>query len=114
MPFAFRSIANYPVADMRFHEREVCRDRHADPVAELIHISALERLGVKVQTNNRKQRYRPKNLLQVLGVIEATYGGGAKSSTRGPEIRVISWTGDEFDPKNPSDQKLVQEIIVEA
>src|ERR1700730_15872845 len=104
MPFAFRSIANYPVADMRFHEREVCRDRHADPIAEVIHISALERLGVKVPTDKREHRYQPKNLLQTLGVINANYGGGAAWSTAGPEIRVVSWTGDAFDPKNHPDQ----------
>lgn len=112
-PYALRSIGNYPVGHIVFRERNVGRDRHADPIAEMIHISALERLGEKCLTGDWKHRYRPKNLLQILSVIEATYGG-AKGPMAGPEIRVVNRKGEVFDPKDPSDQAKVKETIARA
>jgi hypothetical protein len=44
-PFALRSIANCNIGVNRWmYQAEVSRDRHARPIGEMVHISAIERL----------------------------------------------------------------------
>ena len=69
----------------------VCHDRHANPVGEMVHRSAIERLGCIVQVGKFKRLYAPKNLLTALDAIEATY---ADSVQNGSEVRVVDWSGD--------------------
>jgi hypothetical protein len=73
-PFALRSISNYPVDTLAHNQRQVSRDRHAEPIGEMVHISALQRLGRKVMVEGRERRYLPENLISALSQIKATYG----------------------------------------
>jgi hypothetical protein len=95
-PSARRAIANLPIAGLPPKLIEVCHDRHADAIAEMVHISALERLGTHIKINGQPALYAPKNLLAVLPVIEATYGPG---NPFGRDILVVDWDGIEIDPK---------------
>ena len=114
-PFSLRSIANYPVTDLEFFQRNVSRDRHSDPIGEMVHVSALERIGISVQTEKKIGRYAPKNLIQVLGIIDETYS--QEIGTRelsGPDIHIVDWSGAELDPAQPGHQNRVQTIVSSA
>jgi hypothetical protein len=113
--FALRSIANCPLTGLGFRQADVCWDRHADPIGEMIHISALERLGAKVRSDDVPIRYAPKNLLQVLDVVHASYSGLGGAPLLGrPEIRVVDWSGQDLDPANAANQISVQKVIADA
>ena len=111
--FSLRSIANSSIPHMAWHERNVCYDRHADPVAEMVHVSALERLGANVQCDNRTTRYRPKNLLHALGAIKTTYAA-ERPKEAGPDILLVDWSGDVLDCGNPQHQARAQTIVAAA
>jgi uncharacterized protein (DUF2235 family) len=66
MPFALRSIENKPVPNTGWFERNVSRDRHADPVGESLHRSVIERLGKTVLVGRGRRRYAPKNVIAYL------------------------------------------------
>jgi hypothetical protein len=111
-PSALRSVANCTVTGLSWWQREVCRDRHADPIAEMIHISVLERLGATVETNGHLGTYTPANLMSVLSTIEGTYGIGIRSPS--PDIRVVDWDGRELDPGESRDIERVRILVNEA
>jgi hypothetical protein len=73
-------------------------DRHAETIDELIHISALERLGQSVLVEKNKSKYEPKNLLSVLPRILQTYE--RKDSNFRENLKVVDWSGLEFDSAN--------------
>jgi hypothetical protein len=95
-PSARRAIANFPIKGLPANLTQVCYDRHADTIAEMVHISALERLGTQIKINGRSALYAPANLIAVLPVIEATYGPG---NPLGRDILVVDWNGIELDPQ---------------
>jgi hypothetical protein len=111
-PSALRSVANCTVTGLSWWQREVCRDRHADPIAEMIHISVLERLGATVETNGHLGTYTPANLMSVLSTIGGTYGIGIRSHS--PDIRVVDWDGRELDPGQSRDIERVRILVNEA
>jgi hypothetical protein len=80
MPYAYRSIGNkrVPVAPNPF-ERNACFSRHAQPVGEAIHVSAVERLGKTIEIEGGPARYAPRNLIAAL--------------QQDPAIPVIGWNG---------------------
>jgi hypothetical protein len=88
MPYVYRSIGNQrvPVAPRPF-ESNVCHDRHAKPIGEAIHISAIERLGLRVQINAVDGRYAPRNLLAALQQRHQPPVSGWERN----EIPVIGW-----------------------
>jgi hypothetical protein len=105
-PYAIRSICNYPTtASRRFFEKEVCLDRHADTVGEMIHVSVLQRLGFSVRHDKTMAAYRPKNVLAVLDIIEASYGvPGIPKPVR--PILIVDWDGRPLDPVGGRDNAL--------
>jgi hypothetical protein len=109
---SLRSIANYPVSGLPFHQLNVCWDRHADPIGEMVHISALERLGMKVLIDGREGQYRPRNLMQVLDAVEATYTPDAPS--KGPDIHVVGWAGRELAPALSENRAHIRKCIADA
>ena len=89
---ALRSIGNCVVPIKRWSFMiNVCHDRHANPVGEMVHRSAIERLGCIVQVGQFKRLYAPKNLLTALDAIDATYSDSVQNSS---EVRVVDWSGD--------------------
>jgi hypothetical protein len=90
-PFALRSIGNRVVPVRRgAFEINVCHDRHANPVGEMVHVSVLQRIGCLVKVGKYNDIYAPKNLLLALGAIEDTYAGIARN---GAKIRIVDWSG---------------------
>jgi type VI secretion system (T6SS) phospholipase Tle1-like effector len=94
-PFALRSIANSKTGANRWlHQREVSRDRHARPIGEMIHISALERLLAG-------ENYNAPNLAKVVDWVRQAYeprpnGGEPASGEPVFELRVVDWDGSRI------------------
>jgi hypothetical protein len=109
MPAGIRSIGNYE-PQLRWHQRTVCRDRHAQPICEMVHISALERLGLKPA--GAWAKYRPPNLISVLSHIDDSYR--SDSSPGSGRLRVVDWTGEILNPDNAAHQAMVAQTVVKA
>ncbi len=115
LPFSLRSISNYPLNGLASDMKDVSYDRHADPIAEMVHVSALERIGLRVEIDAgsgvvMKTLYGPKNLMDVLHIIKDTY----QDASFAHGIRVVKWDGAEFDPIEPDDCKSVLSIVSQA
>ncbi len=106
-PRAFRSLNNEPVDCNRipilrpFSEINVGRDRHEEPTDEMVHISALCRSNCEILIENRKSRYSPKNLRNVLSRVVS----GKDRSALPP---VVDWDGTTLDPQ---DSKAFEKIV---
>lgn len=101
---AFRSIANRPVPGLQFWQQEVCRDRHADPIAEIIHVSVIERLGEMAPMDGHERLYKPANLLAVWPYIEATYGLAPSGKLANPiDVFIIGWDGNVVEKQEGAD-----------
>jgi hypothetical protein len=103
-PFAIRSIANCKTgASFWRHQKEVSRDRHARPIGEMVHISALERLLPDKSVSPTGERYAAANLDKVIAWIKETYERGpgdedaqTSSESRSKaafELPVVDWNG---------------------
>ena len=105
-PYALRSICNYPTkaAPWAF-ESEVCRDRHAQPIGEMIHVSVLQRLGRPVWNNGNREIYRPKNVSSILEILDASYGDRRLVKPDRP-ILIVDWDGHPFDPLSKCEAAL--------
>lgn len=92
-PFAYRSIGNcFGNARRARWEVDVCYDRHNVPIGEMVHISALLRLGKRLVTQRSYRNYLPRNLISALSQIEA---GIASSDESG--LGVVGWDGFRLD-----------------
>ena len=109
-PFSYRSISNYPITGLRFWEKNVSYDRHAEPIGEMVHVSALERLGTPVAVGAKTEIYAPKNLLQVLDFVAHTYAETKPPNLR--EIRIVDWSGDDLD--SGADRAAGAKIVAQA
>ena len=127
LPFALRSIANSRTGAKRWlYQREVSRDRHARPIGEMIHISALERLLAEESVNRPGKRYKAANLAKVMDWVKTTYepkpdGGGEPTSGHetGPtqsalELPVVDWDGSRITSRCRSAERVRQLLAREA
>ncbi|WP_207537252.1 T6SS phospholipase effector Tle1-like catalytic domain-containing protein [Sabulicella rubraurantiaca] len=101
---ARRSIANVPVP-VGWWEVNLGRERHVVPAGEMIHVSALERLGREVAIEGRTAIYAPPSLLAVLEAIGTTYGANSDSNRAEHPIPIVDWSGEQFDPAAPAGRK---------
>ena len=107
LPSSLRAIANMPPpASLLGWSRAGNYDRHASPLAEMVHVSAIERLGCEVVADDDGDIYAPSNLLAVLDAILATYGAAPGLAKPRNDIRVVGWDGHDLDPFNPVDREL--------
>jgi hypothetical protein len=90
-PYAWRAVANVEVKlnGSRFRETCVSFDRHDLPIGEMIHISAIERLGQSVLVDGTQKTYHPRNLVDLLPALEPTYGEPRRTG----QIRIVDWDG---------------------
>ena len=108
-PFALRSIANSRTGASRWrYQREVSRDRHALPIGEMVHISAIERLLAAESGVNAGYEYKAQNLAKVIEFIRKTYepkrgqegeaASGLKAGLnhRTFELSVADWDGTKI------------------
>jgi hypothetical protein len=112
--FAIRSIANVKIG-AGFYQKEVSRDRHAHPIGEKIHISALQRLLPDPSDAAPAKPYKPTNLENVLEAIETTYrqaaeGVGQPDADSKPsfDLPVVDWDGREIPKHGPRAEQLLQ------
>ena len=108
-PFAWRSIGNYPVPVAR-NELCVSFDRHAMPTGEMVHFSALERLGKQVQVDGKTRTYEPENLLTVLPHVRDTYSG-RKTPPGTIEVAVVDWSGEVLEPREQVARTKVLDVL---
>lgn len=111
---AIRSIANVKIEPSFWsYEKEVSRDRHARPIGEKIHISALQRLFPGRSDASPAKPYTPANLEKVLDAIEKTYEHGAGEdgeTTPSFDLPVVDWDGDEI-PKHGSRADRLRQLL---
>jgi hypothetical protein len=107
-PFVYRPINNYAgqTAPWPRHmpffveDRFVGYDRHAEPLRERVHVSALRRYGETVQLDGRDHVYAPQNLRAVLPYIGRTYSlEGSEKVQLIRKLRVVGWNGEALDPE---------------
>jgi Uncharacterized alpha/beta hydrolase domain (DUF2235) len=114
-PFAQRMPANYARRPRRWlHETTVCQDRHADPIAEMVHISVLWRLGKKVRGGWFRKTYRPWNLRSVLNDIEQTYCPPPTGKRIAHDILIVDWSGRPLQCGCHRDKAIAIQAIHEA
>lgn len=113
-----RSIASQriPLARSEFVRREVNEsyDRYETPAAEMVHVSALERLGRRVSCHGQTSAYTPPALVATLRMIEDTYCGKDSALQFQPSIRVADWTGEPFSPEIDGHCRRVSALVRDA
>ncbi|MGO7486601.1 DUF2235 domain-containing protein [Rhizobium ruizarguesonis] len=113
-PLALRSISNYRTDKLLRWQAEVSRDRHAAPIAEMVHVAAIRRLGQMVQTEGGERRYLPQNLLSVLPQIEATYRIPEGTSPPSHDVLLVARDGRPIDPSDPVERNVAAGILDDA
>jgi Uncharacterized alpha/beta hydrolase domain (DUF2235) len=118
--FAIRSIANVKIEPSFWsYQKEVSRDRHAHPIGEKVHISALEPLFPDPSDASPGKPYTPPNLEKVLDSIETTYDHGAEDSRQlgansdtltksAFDLPVVDWDGRDMPKTSPRADRLRQ------
>jgi uncharacterized protein (DUF2235 family) len=114
MPLTLRSVGNYPLSTLSWRQYNGCYNRHAVSMWEKVHISAIARLGQTVSMAGKNRRYLPINLIAALPTIRATYHDQQVPARTNAEIRVVDWSGKQFDPNNPNDCAAVLQLVAQA
>ena len=117
-PFVARAINNYAGraqpgsrhVPFLVEDRFVGFDRHAEPIAEMIHISSLTRYGKGVQLDAVSRTYRPENVKRILPYIAATYGLANAVALKRP-ILIVDWDGNPLNPATPNCQQRVAALF---
>lgn len=121
-PFVLRPINNYAGhaeswprhAPFLVEDQFVGYDRHAEPLGEMIHISALARYGERVLADGSHHIYAPRNLRAILPYVGATYGlAGTEGLSLLRPILVVDWTGEPLDPADPAARSQVADLFFE-
>jgi hypothetical protein len=107
MRLALRSISNHSLGATGWHQINVGYDRHAESIGEMVHVSALERLGV----DDLGQPYGSLSLRVMLDVLQSTYEPGQVAAN---PVKIVNWDGKPMDPDNDSDGAAVRNLISEA
>lgn len=106
-----RVIGNNPIESKFPSDALGCYDRHARPENEMVHISALQRLGRPVLMGGDAIQYAPPNLLDVLPLIRATYHGSEAGLPEEAQIKVVDWNGETFDAGNADHRTAVLALL---
>jgi hypothetical protein len=109
---ALRSIANHraPIKPWQY-EREVSRNRHDETISEMIHASAIERLGQPIYGKLWRGKYSPQNLLNLLDVVKSTYGMSEVKTKPKSSIRIVGWDGNPLDPSVDTDRVSARQLL---
>lgn len=97
--FAWRALANRPIARPGWRQQAVSYDRRDTTIGEAIHISLLERLNQEITVNGRRALYAPRNLLEIIENVRQTYAGAGLESP----IKIVDWSGEILEPGNKAD-----------
>jgi len=112
-PFALRSIANCKTgASFWRYQAEVSRDRHARPINEMIHISALKRLLADDSIGLPREPYKAANLVKVIDWINDAYEPdtgrpAVRGGTNGAmKLSVVDWDGSKIENRSARAEEL--------
>jgi hypothetical protein len=105
-PAAHRVIGNHQLSQLGRHAKPVCYDRHSDPIGEMVHVSALMRLGAN-------PRYRPINLCAALDRLDKSYAEPAVPADD-ESLRIVDWAGRPLDPCKSADRAEAHAILRHA
>ncbi|WP_051335367.1 DUF2235 domain-containing protein [Methylocapsa acidiphila] len=119
-PFVHRSINNYAgqatfwMRHIPYWSRDnfVGHDRHAEPLGEMVHISALERYGEPVPVSGRQNSYAPQSLKVTLPYIGATYAVPGSPLRQPRDVRVVDWDGESLDPTHDDGRSKVAALLL--
>lgn len=120
-PNNLRVINQVPVAHTGRLEAKG-RIQHADPIGEMIHVSAFDRLHKEINVEKKRQTYCPANLIAAIPFVAASYvKRGQAIETPWTKIVaplfswqrifVVDWDGTPLDRDNPDHVRRVFEII---
>ena len=110
-----RAIANYPPKVSGWnYERVGNFERHAEPLAEMLHVSAIERLGCEAMTDDDGDIYRPRNLMAVFDAVCATYDFVPGLAKPVFDIRIVDWDGHDLAPFKPTERQRAVELLRSA
>lgn len=117
-PFVMRAINNYAGRARPWprhypyvlEDEFVGFDRHAEPIGEIIHISALLRYGAEVRIDGAPFPYTPENVKRVAPYVAATYGLAAAVNLK-RQILVVDWDGRPLDPGAANDRQRVANLF---
>jgi hypothetical protein len=98
------------------------RIQHADPIREMIHVSAFERLRQTIKIDTKTAKYNPANLLAAIPFVAASYlrrqndvptpwADVVKRIFTWQRIYVVDWDGTPLDPGSADDARRVFKII---
>jgi hypothetical protein len=97
------------------------RIQHADPIGEMIHVSAFERLSKQIHRERKNVRYWPANLTAAIPFVAASYvKTGKAGETPWPflqpvfswqRIYVVDWDGIPLSRENPDHVRRVFDVI---
>jgi hypothetical protein len=107
MRLALRSVANRGLGATGRRQINVGYDRHAESIGEMIHVSALERLGV----DDGEQPYDPLSLATMLDVIQSTYDPGQIVVG---SVKIVNWDGNILEPSIDADLAAARILISDA
>ena len=113
--YCHRAIANQP-PKVSAWDFEVCGnfDRHAVPLAEMVHVSVIERLGCEALADDDGNAYRPRNLMAVFDIICATYELDRGMSPPKVNILIVDWTGHNLAPRKDTERQRAAELLLAA
>jgi uncharacterized protein (DUF2235 family) len=103
----------------------------ADPFCELVHVSALERLGEKVEIDQgtflnlfgKQRTYGPRNLKDIVPYLAATYVRNEKVAPNSPwrhivkpivtwkQPYIVDWDGTPLDPEKDSQAERAFDLL---
>lgn len=116
-PQAWRSIGNAEIPGARLiaNEMVVSYDRHAKPLNEFVHVSALERYARSVPVGDRPTQYVPKNLETVYAAIETTYSASGYSALGNQSgVQIVGWDGARWNPEDEDYRALANDVLSRA
>ncbi|WGD53873.1 DUF2235 domain-containing protein [Bradyrhizobium sp. CB1650] len=107
-PKSWRAIGNSNVPHSGIYEVCTGFDRHATPLNEMIHVSAIERLWSRPDA--RLPAYAPENLIAVVPKLKSTYQEGSADE----RLFLVDWSGKVLNPDHGSDRCCANEALNQA
>lgn len=97
--------------ELGFWEKYPTQKLHSDVLAEMVHVSALERVGREEPGGGK---YLPEPLRAALDSIEAAYAAPEGTRYEGPPTPVVGWDGEPLKASEPGHVQQVRRLLAAA
>ena len=98
-PFAWRALANRPIAKPGWRQEAVSYDRRDTTIGEAIHISLLERLNRRSRSTAASKSMRRATFWR----SSRSCGTPTRRGTSKRPIKLVDWNGEILEPGNEAD-----------